>query len=156
MRTMALSVVSSLRVQATSATLGSLPAAIREHIREIQPAAGFEQALYAPQHRRLVRRKIDHAVGDDDIEAARREIEPVQPFYIALEEAHVVEAEHFGVMGLVFLRDGQLFVGHIHADELVLWPHKLCQHIDIAPGPAAQIQHPAAFQQQRTNQPRAN
>jgi len=58
-------------------------------IGEVELAPILEQAMHAAQHRVLVGRKVDHAVGHDYIKTARFQLEFVQALDIALQEAHI-------------------------------------------------------------------
>ena len=108
--------------------------------------------MHAAQHRVLVRRQVDHAIGYDHVEAARIEAEFVEPLDIAMQEAHVVIAEGIAVELVVPLRHRKLLFGHVDADHFARRADQLRQCIHIAPRAAAQVEYATAFQQRRTDQ----
>lgn len=52
----------------------------------------------------------------------------------------------------MLFRHRQLFARHIDPDYFTSRPDSLCQGVDVAAPPAAEIEHPAAFQRGRTHQ----
>ena len=123
-------------------------------VREIKFAARLQQAVRGAKHSRLVGAEIDHAIGNDEVEAARREIEFIQTLKLALDEGRVRLriAECFRMPGFVFACDGKLLRRHVDARDMAFRAHKAGQRIDIPPCPAAKVEHTQAFKLRRNGQ----
>jgi len=81
--------------------------------------------MYAAQYRVLVGRKIDHAIGDDDIETSGIQFKFIEALNIALEETYIRITQDIGVEAAVLLGDSELLVGHIDAHHFARWADEL-------------------------------
>src|SRR5262249_51501572 len=70
--------------------------ALRDDVRDREPAARFQDTVRLPQHLALVRREVDDAVRDDDVDRVARQRDLLD---LALEEADVFGAG-FGLVAL--------------------------------------------------------
>jgi hypothetical protein len=129
-------------------------AAIGVNVGEVELPARLQRAPDLIQHRRLVLAQVDHAVGDDHVDAARRDAGGGQILDPALHEPCVGGgvAEHLGVRGLMVPRHRQLLGRGVDADDLALRPHELRQHEGVAAGAAAQVEHGHALKPFRRDQ----
>jgi methylaspartate ammonia-lyase len=108
-----------------------------EHwIGQVELAAGLQQPEHSAKHRRLVHRQVDHAVGDDDVEAFRSQIKLFQLLDVTLEEAHIAApmSQALLVPAKMGLGGRKLLVGHVDAYDLTLWPRQLRQNVSVATG----------------------
>mmetsp|Transcript_26515 Transcript_26515/g.74189 ORF Transcript_26515/g.74189 Transcript_26515/m.74189 type:complete len:294 (-) Transcript_26515:284-1165(-) len=115
-------------------------AAVGIHVRKVQLATRLQQAEALLQHGFLVGAEVDDAVGDDDVEGFRLELEVLQLLEVSLLELDVGESELFGVVLLVLAGDVQLLVGHVDADDLAGGTDQLGGDVHVATGTASQIQ----------------
>ena len=109
--------------------------------------------MHPGEHGRLVRRQIDHAVGDNDIKAPGLQIQFIQALDIAAQKTHVVKAKLFGVPAAMAFGNRQLLGSHVHTNNTARRSGQLRQRINIAPGTTAQIENPATRELRRTDQP---
>jgi hypothetical protein len=87
---------------------GGVHVRVGDHVRDGEAAARLEDAGGFADHAALVRREVDDAVGDHDVDARVRERDV---FDVALEPVHVLDP------GLGLVRAGELehLVGHVQA-----------------------------------------
>ena len=83
---------------------------VGDHVRNGEPAAWTQHAGGLEDHARLVAGKVDHAVGDDDVDRVGIERYVLE---VALEELSIVDA---GLAG-VGARELEHLVGHVQADR---------------------------------------
>ncbi|MNC87317.1 hypothetical protein D3C83_30340 [compost metagenome] len=100
----------------------------------MQPAARLYHAIQLGEKCALVRREIDHAVRNHDIDAVRINRQPV---YVALFKAHMTEAG-FRCAGA---RAFEHFVGHVHTDDLAAGPDAPACQQSIHSRAGADVQH---------------
>ena len=129
-------------------------AALGIDIREIELAAGLEQAPGGVEHRALVGDQIDHAIGDDHIEMPLGQVALEQLLDIALQEAGVGFgiAETLAVPVLVAARDRELFGRGVDPGDRAFLADHLREHIGVLPAARAQIEHMAARNRLRCDQ----
>ena len=118
-------------------------AAVAEHVGEVQLATGLQHAVDFGEHLVFKRRQVDYAVGNHQVNRAIFNAELFQVLDIARLELHVrmFEPELFSLLVLILLRNGKLLGGHVDADDAPGRPHKLREHVHVAPRAAAQIDH---------------
>lgn len=100
---------------------------VGEYIGEIQLATGLEHAKDLRKNALLVRGEVDDTVGDDQIKRVVGDAAGSQIFDVSVPEIDIcsVEAE-LPCMGVtVFASDGQLFIGHVNADNESVLADKL-------------------------------
>ena len=123
-------------------------ASIGVYVGEVELPTLLEEAVAAPQHRLLIGTEVDDTIGDDDVDAAVLErVDVVQFFNEPLVEFYVVVAEFVGVVGLVFPRGIELFLGHVDADDSAIGPDELGGDVDVSAGPAAQVEDGRAVEE---------
>ena len=108
--------------------------AARDHVGNGEAPAGLQHAEGLAQDAVLVRRQVDHAVGNDHV---HRVVGQRDVLDLALQELDVLDAR----LPLVLARQGQHLVGHVEAVGLAAGrnPPGRQQHVDAAA--AAQVQH---------------
>lgn len=92
-------------------------AAVAVDVREVELAAGREDAVRLVEHRGLVGAQVDHAVGDDHVHRLVLDARGGEVFDVALDEAHVGcgVADGGGELVRVRARHVQLLVRHVQA-----------------------------------------
>ena len=108
-------------------------AAVGIDVGEVQLAAFLQQAIGLAQHAVLVRREVDHAVGDDHVEAGIAQAQGIEVFDIALAKLDIGKAELLGVVLQMGVGHRQLLDGHVHANHLALAAHQLRQQVAVTP-----------------------
>ena len=126
-------------------------AAVGEDVGEEELAAGLQDAEDLGEHPRLVRRQVDDAVRDHQVDGFVRDAGAGEVLDIALAEVDVggVETEPASLRVDVLPRDVELLVGHVETDYEALGSHQLRRHVDVATGAAAQVEHRPALEPHR-------
>ena len=111
-----------------------------DDVADAQAAAWLEDPEGLGEHRRLVHRQVDHAVGDHHVHRGGGEGDLLD---VALEELDVGRAG----LGGVAARQGEHLLGHVQPVRLArgAYPPGRQQHVDAAAG--AKVQHDLALAQ---------
>eukprot|EP00128_Syssomonas_multiformis_P013320 Colp12_sorted_trinity150504_noHs@10098 len=96
------------------------------YIAEVKLTTRFEHTEGLSQDCVLVGGKIDHAVGDDNIEIILLKTNIAEPFNIALLELDIwrLVSKGLSVEVDVLARHGDLLVSHIHANNSSIFAHE--------------------------------
>ena len=106
----------------------------QQHIRYEHPAARLQNARRLPEHRVLVRREINHAVGYNHI---HRPVLNRRAFHLCQVKLHIVHAQ----IGGVGARQVYHIRRHIDADDPAALAHRFGGDKAVYPPAAAEIHH---------------
>ncbi len=117
-------------------------------VGEIEFASRFQDPEDLGKNRSFIRREIDHAIGDDDIDGMVFDADLRQVLDIALPEFHVrfLITESFCLGINVSACNFKLFIRHIDADNEPILSDEAGGDIDIPARPAAEVENRRSLQ----------
>ena len=130
-------------------------AAIGINIGEVKLSARLEQTMGGAEHRLLVGHQIYDAIGYDHIKALWLQIERIKLLDIAFDKPHIAIAKAVCVPIQMLIGDGQLLFCGIYTGDRAVLAHQLREQIGILTCTRSQIEHLAALNRLRNNQPAA-
>ena len=108
--------------------------AAHDHVRDGKPSAGTQNAERLAQDAAFVRRKIDHAIRDHNVNRSFRQRNVLD---LSFEVLHILRAG----LPLVFARQREHFVRHVQAISFARRPDPLRRKQNINASARAQIEH---------------
>ena len=105
-----------------------------DDVADAEASAGLEDTVHLGQDRRLVRREVDHAVRDHDVDRVGRQWDLLDH---ALEEVHVLDTG----LCCVLPRERQHLVGHVQAVGDTARPDALRGEDDVDATARSQVEH---------------
>ena len=113
---------------------------VGDHVRDGEASPRPQYARGLADHAALVGAEVDHAVGDDDVDAGVRERDLLD---VALEELDVLDARR----ARVGTRQREHLVGHVEPDRLAGRARRGGGDQDVGAGARAEVEHRLALVQ---------
>jgi len=132
-------------------------ATVNENVADIELTAGPQYAKRFLQHGWLLRAEVNHAVRHHNIDAAIGKANRCEVFNVAAVKCRiglsVTKARRVPWRGCG--GSCQLLGGHVDAMDVAVGANQLGQHIHVATGAAAEVEHGGACQCMRDGKPAA-